>query len=175
MSITFPNLTKASIAMAVATTLLIPASSFASAAQPSSKATSQNQVEPRGEAHQFHATINNRTRDKLIPVTTDKSKTDLIWGKWMQEPTAIPEKTEQKAFASQGRQGSPSGTEGWVTYYLEKHPHVSFKIYFDTPASIFKTNKCEPQDVHRDLSITTQKCPQKGDEQHAEFKVLYDD
>jgi hypothetical protein len=51
---------------------------------------------------------------------------DLSWGKWMQSPVDVgPYGTSN--FSSQGRDSSPSGTEGWATWSLGGATiHVTF-------------------------------------------------
>jgi Aegerolysin len=59
---------------------------------------------------QVQATVRNMTG---LPMTITGS--DLSWGKWMQSPVDVPA-GGSITFSSQGRDSSPSGTEGWASW-----------------------------------------------------------
>jgi hypothetical protein len=66
----------------------------------------------RYEYLQVRATVNNFTvHDMTI------TGSDLSWGKWMQSPVNTPS-GDSSTFSSQGRDSSPSGTEGWATWKI---------------------------------------------------------
>jgi hypothetical protein len=66
----------------------------------------------RYEYLQVQATVINFT-DKAMVFTG----ADLSWGKWMRSPVDTPS-YDSSTFSSQGRDSSPSGTEGWATWNL---------------------------------------------------------
>jgi hypothetical protein len=61
---------------------------------------------------QVRATVINFTG---IPMEIAGS--DLSWGKWINSPVNVPA-NDESSFASQGRDSSPSGTEGSATWKL---------------------------------------------------------
>jgi hypothetical protein len=79
------------------------------------------------------------------PMTVTGS--DLSWGKWMQSPVSTPAH-DSSAFASQGRDSSPSGTEGWATWKLGD---ATIKVTFSSPFSGSNTQSitCTPQGAYK--------------------------
>ena len=71
-------------------------------------------------------TVNNFTGEEMV-----LTGSDLSWGKWIQSPVNVP-KYDNKGFSSQGRDSSPSGTEGWATWTLGG---ASVKVTFSSPFS----------------------------------------
>lgn len=76
--------------------------------------------------------INNHARQELKVLDYH-----LDWGKFYdapnQYPTDIPAKHEELGFRSSGRQGSSSGTEGWVRYTIGGDENAIIKISWDVP------------------------------------------
>lgn len=128
--------------------------------------------EARYEYLQFHAKINNLTTYAL---KVDTDKTQIDWGKWGKMPTEIPTKSEIETFWSQGRANSPSGTSGYVRYYLAKDDadkSIGFTVNFSTPA--MGSNQCSVSDTHEDLIVQSTQCPDGSENsQNASFKVAY--
>ncbi len=83
---------------------------------------------------QVRATVINFTG---IPMEITGS--DLSWGKWISSPVNVPA-NDESGFSSQGRDSSPSGTEGWATWKLGR-------------ATVRVTFSC-PLRGHNDQSIT---------------------
>jgi hypothetical protein len=83
---------------------------------------------------QVRATVNNFTSSDMI-----LTGSDLSWGKWMQSPVDTPS-GDSSTFSSQGRDSSPSGTEGWATW---KIADAVIKVTFSCPLN-----------GHNDQSIT---------------------
>ncbi len=73
---------------------------------------------------QVRATVMNFTN---VPMEVTGS--DLSWGKWINSPVNVPA-YDESGFASQGRDSSPSGTEGWATWKLGS---ASVKVTFSCP------------------------------------------
>jgi len=71
-------------------------------------------VGTRYEYLQVRATVINFTNDPMIITGSN-----LDWGKWIQSPVDTPA-MGISTFASQGRDSSPSGTEGWATWKIGK-------------------------------------------------------
>jgi hypothetical protein len=59
---------------------------------------------------QVRATVVNAT-DQDMKLTGS----DLSWGKWINSPVDTPRRGSSR-FSSQGRDSSPSGTEGWAEW-----------------------------------------------------------
>ncbi|MFC4852943.1 aegerolysin family protein [Actinophytocola glycyrrhizae] len=105
-------------------------------ATPAEQRTHQHDVQPRTENLQFHLWLTNLNNDWLNVEYANNN-----WGKWCdsdgQQPEAPkpvpPNADEFKAFCSQGRQNSPSGTEGEVRYVFRNDPNKWFKIYWSVP------------------------------------------
>jgi len=90
---------------------------------------------------QVRATVVNFTDQTMI-----LTGSDLSWGKWIQSPVDVP-KEDSITFASQGRDSSPSGTEGWASWKIGSatitvnfscplHGSNSQSITCDSPAFI---------------------------------------
>lgn len=82
--------------------------------------------QPNYEYLKVEATVNNFTGEEMV-----LTGSDLSWGKWIQSPVNVP-KYDNKGFSSQGRDSSPSGTEGWATWTLGG---ASVKVTFSSPFS----------------------------------------
>lgn len=78
----------------------------------------------RYEYLQVRATVMNFTS-----VPMEISGSDLSWGKWINSPVNVPA-YDESGFASQGRDSSPSGTEGWATWKLG---NATVKVTFSCP------------------------------------------
>lgn len=61
---------------------------------------------------QVQGTVRNDTDQPMI-----LTGSDLSWGKWMKSPVDVPAHGSI-TFGSQGRDSSPSGTEGWATWSI---------------------------------------------------------
>lgn len=68
--------------------------------------------EARYEYLQVRATVTNAT-DYNMKLTGS----DLSWGKWIHSPVDTPLRGSSQ-FSSQGRDSSPSGTEGWAEWAI---------------------------------------------------------
>ncbi len=82
--------------------------------------------QPNYEYLQVQATVNNFTGLEM-----KLTGSDLSWGKWMKSPINVPA-YDQGSFSSQGRDSSPSGTEGWATWTLGT---ATIKVTFSSPFS----------------------------------------
>jgi len=108
----------------------------------------------RYEYLQVQATVTNSTNQDMTLLGSD-----LSWGKWIQSPVSTPHGSWSR-FSSQGRESSPSGTEGsasWkigeatirVTFACPLHGSNSQGITC-TPAGQFKvTSQGTGGDVNR--------------------------
>ena len=85
---------------------------------------------PLGESDQMICMINN-----LTTVQLNMKIIQLQWGKWTFGPVPIPPNQSIQAFSSSGRQSSPSGTEGSVTYMLGENGDDWITITFNVPWS----------------------------------------
>lgn len=59
-----------------------------------------------------------QVRAKVVNATDQDMKltgSDLSWGKWINSPIDTPRRGSSQ-FSSQGRDSSPSGTEGWAEW-----------------------------------------------------------
>ena len=79
---------------------------------------------PNYEYLQVQATVNNFTGQAMIITGSD-----LSWGKWMASPVDVPS-LDSISFSSQGRDSSPSGTEGWATWTIGS---AVIKVTFSCP------------------------------------------
>jgi hypothetical protein len=121
-------------AAVAAASMVIPAT-MASAA-PAGQGAHSDDVGPRTENLQFHLWLTNLNNDWL-----NVDFANNYWGKWCdsdgQEPEAPkpvpPNAVNFKAFCSQGRQNSPSGTEGKVKYVFRNDSSKWFEIYWSVP------------------------------------------
>ncbi len=88
--------------------------------------TTANALDPQVmmEYLQVQATVINFT-DKPMEITGS----DLSWGKWIKSPVNVGS-YDSSTFASQGRDSSPSGTEGWATWKLGD---ATIKVTFSSP------------------------------------------
>ncbi len=104
--------------------------------------------QPNYEYLQVRATVNNFVGEAMV-----LTGSDLSWGKWIQTPVDVPA-YDDKGFASQGRDSSPSGTEGWATWKLGD---ATIKVTFSSPFSGDNTQSisCTP-DLYKVSSSGTQ-------------------
>ncbi|MEP7009581.1 MAG: aegerolysin family protein [Acidobacteriota bacterium] len=73
---------------------------------------------------QVRATVINFTGQ-----TMEVTGSDLSWGKWINSPGNVPA-NDESSFGSQGRDSSPSGTEGWATWKIGS---ATIKVTFSCP------------------------------------------
>lgn len=94
--------------------------------------TEQNAQPPAADAEvryeylQVKATVNNFTGEEMV-----LTGSDLSWGKWIKSPVNTP-RYDNSSFSSQGRDSSPSGTEGWAEWKLGE---AVIKVTFSSPYS----------------------------------------
>jgi hypothetical protein len=93
--------------------------------------------QPNYEYLQVQATVINFT-DQTMEITGS----DLSWGKWIKSPVKV-DAYDSSTFASQGRDSSPSGTEGWATWKLGD---ATIRVTFSCPfiGSNTQTIACTP-------------------------------
>lgn len=89
------------------------------------------------ERLQVQGTVSNFTPHQMIVKSSN-----LSWGKWMQSPVDTPSFGISR-FASQGRDSSPSGTEGTATWQIG---NALITINFSCPlrGSNTQSISCEP-------------------------------
>lgn len=106
-------------------------------AAPELSATELSAPEPNYERLQVQGTVSNFTQQPMI-----LKGSDLSWGKWIQSPVDVASFSNNR-FASQGRDSSPSGTEGTATWQLGSARII---ITFSCPlrGSNTQTIRCEP-------------------------------
>ena len=122
--------------IATATVAMAMSGAAASAAPTAERVTYQDDAQPRGEAPQMHVWITNYNNTWLNVQSANNN-----YGKWCdsngqkpESPRPIPPKADKyKAFCSQGRQNSPTGTEGEVTYVFANDSSKWFTIKWDVP------------------------------------------
>ncbi len=95
-----------------------------STAQATTTATAPTVNAPMYEYLQVQATVSNFTDQSMI-----LTGSNLSWGKWMQTPVDVPAQ-DASNFSSQGRDSSPSGTEGWATWSIGK---ATITVMFSSP------------------------------------------
>jgi hypothetical protein len=79
---------------------------------------------------QCNASIWNRSKGLKLALTGK----DLSWGKWTEDaPQLIAPGVTASGPHSSGRQGSASGTEGWVQYQLGDDENDWAKFSWDVP------------------------------------------
>ncbi|MGB7195625.1 MAG: hypothetical protein WBD81_19395 [Collimonas pratensis] len=90
------------------------------------------------ERLQVQGTVSNFTAHPMI-----LKSSDLSWGKWMQSPVDVASFSTGR-FGSQGRDSSPSGTEGTATWQLG---NAVITINFSCPlrGSNGQSISCEPK------------------------------
>ena len=91
---------------------------------------------------QVSATVINFTGEPMIITGSN-----LDWGKWIQSPVDTPP-MGVSTFASQGRDSSPSGTEGWATWKIGK---ATIRATFSCPfiGHNDQTITCDPSGAYR--------------------------
>jgi hypothetical protein len=91
---------------------------------------------------QVRATVSNFTSQAMVVTGSD-----LSWGKWIKSPVDTPG-YDSSTFASQGRDSSPSGTEGWATWKLGD---AVIKVTFSSPFSGSNTQSisCTPEGAYK--------------------------
>jgi hypothetical protein len=91
---------------------------------------------------QVRATVNNFTSHDMIITGSN-----LSWGKWIQSPVDTPA-GDSSIFSSQGRDSSPSGTEGWAAWKIGS---AEIKVTFDCPlrGSNKQTITCTPSNAFK--------------------------
>jgi hypothetical protein len=91
---------------------------------------------------QVRASVGNFTKQPMV-----LTGSDLSWGKWIQSPVDVPG-PGMKSFASQGRDMSPSGTEGWATW---KIGNAVIRVTFSCPLKgpNDQTIKCTPDNLFK--------------------------
>ncbi len=91
---------------------------------------------------QVRATVANFTGQPMIITGSD-----LSWGKWISSPVDTPA-FDSTSFASQGRDSSPSGTEGWATWKLG---NAVIKVTFSSPFTGSNTQSitCTPSGAYK--------------------------
>jgi hypothetical protein len=122
------------VAVVVVAACAIPVTT--AAATPAAQGTRQHDVQPRAENLQFHLWLTNLNNDWLNVEYANNN-----WGKWCDSDEQRPETPkpvapnaeDAKSFCSQGRQNSPSGTEGEVKYVFRNDESKWFKIYWSVP------------------------------------------
>jgi len=114
-----------------------------------------DQVNVMSEMIQMICGINNRT-DQTLKVQSKH----LQWGKWEDvgnfPPVDIPPKTNKGAFRSSGRQGSASGTQGYVVYQLGDDPNAIITITWDVPWAPGAKNTVTATTFNEDVSASVE-------------------
>lgn len=125
----------------------------------SSTQTAAADAEVKYEYLQVRATVTNAT-DQDMRLTGS----DLSWGKWITSPVDTPRRGSSK-FASQGRDSSPSGTEGWAEWVIGG---AVIRVTFACPlhGSNSQSITCTPSGRFTVTSRGT-----GGDVNNVEFKV----
>ncbi|MEO6920275.1 MAG: aegerolysin family protein [Collimonas sp.] len=98
---------------------------------------SAEEIKVAYERLQVQGTVSNFTQ---LPMIIKSS--NLSWGKWMQSPVDVPSFSNSR-FASQGRDSSPSGTEGTATWHIG---NAIITIHFGCPLNGSNSQRisCEP-------------------------------
>jgi hypothetical protein len=99
--------------------------------------TASHDPQPNYEFLQVRATVINFTDQEMV-----LTGYDLSWGKWIQPPANVPAH-DLIPFGSQGRDSSPSGTEGWANWRIGG---ADIKVTFGCPfvSGNFQTISCNP-------------------------------
>lgn len=103
----------------------------------------QSTTTPAGDAAvryeylQVQATVTNTTDQDMQLLSSD-----LSWGKWIQSPVSTPHGSWSR-FSSQGRDSSPSGTEGTASWKIGE---ATIQVKFGCPlhGSNFQSISCTP-------------------------------
>lgn len=116
-------------------------------------------AEVKYEYLQVRATVINNTDQDMTILSSN-----LSWGKWIQAPVSTPHNSSS-LFASQGRDSSPSGTEGTASW---KIGDATIKVAFACPlhGSNSQSISCTPADRFKVSAAGT-----GGDVNRAVFSV----
>lgn len=113
-----------------------------------------HEVEVLAETIQMICTISNRTKYRLNLLGYH-----LDWGKFDDPPNQYPvgeipsKQSVYPAFRSSGKQGSSSGTEGWVMYGLEGKQSEWIKIEWDVTWAAGASNSVNITTFDPDVAV----------------------